>query len=334
MRVLYASSSVGLGHVTRDYHIRKNINGNVEWLTSGNALKYLKERGENINEISNSLYSLGDYIEKMIKNCEVKINPIDAYRLYKAVKHNAELITNEINFDDYDLIIADEFWEFMFVNIPKERSVFLTDFTKVNVKSNSYFEKLIIPRLNLGLINRINEKFSLKINLSLWDKDKNFINLGPAFSDDYFKVDTNEGDYILVNIGGTNAGLKVAEKLKEKMKEYDVKIIGSSKYFDPNPKKLIKDAGIIISLSGYGSVVESNALKKKTIFLFIENHFEHIENANIMRNRKGFRVYPCNKILDIDIKNEIEHLKKEDIDPLEINDSSYKVVEEIKKFIS
>ncbi|AFZ70609.1 hypothetical protein Calag_0869 [Caldisphaera lagunensis DSM 15908] len=333
MKILYASSSVGLGHITRDYHIKKRLNGEVIWLTAGNALKYIKEKGENFEEVSNKLLSLGDYIEKMIKNCKVRISISNSYQLYKAVKHNSELIKKEINFNDYDLIIADEFWEFMFINIPKERSVFLTDFTKVTM-NNSYIEKLIIPRLNSGLISRINEKFALKINLSLWDKDDNFINLGPVFTDNYLENDYKENDNILINVGGTNAALKIAEKIKDKLNDkYDVKIIGSSKYFNPDPKKTIKEAGILISLSGYGSIIESNLFKKRTIFLYIENHFEHIENANIIKGRKGFRVYPCNEILNINIKNEIEKLKKEEVDSLKLNDSTNMVVEEIEKLI-
>ncbi|MGC8573390.1 MAG: glycosyltransferase [Caldisphaera sp.] len=335
MKVLYASSSVGLGHITRDYHISNFIKSKIYWLTSGNALKFIKDKKENYVEISDNLNNLGYYIGSMIKNCKVKINLFNSYKLYKAVKNNANLIKSYVNFDDYDLIIADEFWEFMFIDIPKERSVFITDFTKVSYSTKSYFERFIIPKLNNGLRDRIKRKFTLAINLSIWDNDNEFLNLGPSFTSNFNNSINSKDNYILINIGGTNAGIAIAEKLKEKLEEkYNVKIIGSDKYFNSNPSDLIRNAEIIISLSGYGNIIESNVLKKKTIFVYIDNHFEQIENAKIMMNRKGFRVYSCKDVLKINILHEIENLKKEKIQPLEIKDSAIKVSEIINSFLN
>ncbi len=335
MKVLYASSSVGLGHITRDYHISNFIKSKIYWLTSGNALKFIKDKKENYVEISDNLNNLGYYIGSMIKNCKVKINLFNSYKLYKAVKNNANLIKSYVNFDDYDLIIADEFWEFMFIDIPKERSVFITDFTKVSYSTKSYFERFIIPKLNNGLRDRIKRKFTLAINLSIWDNDNEFLNLGPSFTSNFNNSINSKDNYILINIGGTNAGIAIAEKLKEKLEEkYNVKIIGSDKYFNSNPSDLIRNAEIIISLSGYGNIIESNVLKKKTIFVYIDNHFEQIENAKIMMNRKGFRVYSCKDVLKINILHEIENLKNEKIQPLEIKDSAIKVSEIINSFLN
>ena len=335
MKILYASSSVGLGHITRDYHISNFIKSKIYWLTSGNALKFIKDKKENYVEISDNLNNLGYYIGSMIKNCRVKINLFNSYKLYKAVKNNANLIKSYVNFDDYDLIIADEFWEFMFMDIPKERSIFITDFTKVSYNTKSYFERFIIPKLNNGLRDRIKRKFTLAINLSIWDNDNEFLNLGPSFTGNFNNSINSEDNYILINIGGTNAGIVIAEKLKEKLEEkYNVKIIGSDKYFNSNPSDLIRNAEIIISLSGYGNIIESNVLKKKTIFVYIDNHFEQIENAKIMMNRKGFRVYSCKDVLKINILHEIENLKKEKIQPLEIKDSAIKVSEIINSFLN
>ncbi|MGC9183512.1 glycosyltransferase [Caldisphaera sp.] len=335
MKVLYASSSIGLGHITRDYHISNFIKSKIYWLTSGNALKFIKDKKENYVEISDNLNNLGYYIGSMIKNCKVKINLFNSYKLYKAVKNNANLIKSYVNFDDYDLIIADEFWEFMFIDIPKERSVFITDFTKVSYSTKSYFERFIIPKLNNGLRDRIKRKFTLAINLSIWDNDNEFLNLGPSFTSNFNNSINSKDNYILINIGGTNAGIAIAEKLKEKLEEkYNVKIIGSDKYFNSNPSDLIRNAEIIISLSGYGNIIESNVLKKKTIFVYIDNHFEQIENAKIMMNRKGFRVYSCKDVLKINILYEIENLKNEKIQPLEIKDSAIKVSEIINSFLN
>ncbi|MGC9134189.1 MAG: hypothetical protein C0171_06105 [Caldisphaera sp.] len=335
MKVLYASSSIGLGHITRDYHISNFIKSKIYWLTSGNALKFIKDKKENYVEISDNLNNLGYYIGSMIKNCKVKINLFNSYKLYKAVKNNANLIKSYVNFDDYDLIIADEFWEFMFIDIPKERSVFITDFTKVSYSTKSYFERFIIPKLNNGLRDRIKRKFTLAINLSIWDNDNEFLNLGPSFTSNFNNSINSKDNYILINIGGTNAGIAIAEKLKEKLEEkYNVKIIGSDKYFNSNPSDLIRNAEIIISLSGYGNIIESNVLKKKTIFVYIDNHFEQIENAKIMMNRKGFRVYSCKDVLKINILHEIENLKNEKIQPLEIKDSAIKVSEIINSFLN
>ena len=334
MNILYASSSIGLGHITRDYHISSFIKNQIYWLTSGNALRFIKEKKERYVGISDDLKNLGDYINSMIKNCKVKIDTYNAYKLYKAVKNNANLIKSNVDFDDYDLIVADEFWEFMFIDIPKERSIFITDFTKISYNGKGYLERFLFSRLNNGLRDRIKQKFSLAINLSLWDKDDGFLNLGPSFTSSFDGYSNSQGDYVLINIGGTNAGIDVAEKIKEKIKEkYDVKIIGSDKYFNSNPSSLIKNAGIIISLAGYGSIIESNVLRKKTIFLFIDNHFEHMENAKVMMNRKGFRVYSCKDLLKTDILNVIEDLKNEDIEPLEIIDSAPKISEIINNFL-
>ncbi|MDP8003629.1 MAG: glycosyltransferase [Caldisphaera sp.] len=342
-KILYATSSIGLGHVTRDYHIKKFLNHDVIWLTSGNALNYLKIKNEKIETISYELKNLGSYLgDKIIRNCEVKINPLNSYSFYKAVKFNSEKIKEGIDFDSYDLIVADEFWEFLLLDrLPKEKSIFITDFTRITYNKMGFFEKYVIPKLNNGLRERLNKKFSLRINLSLWDRDKDYINLGPSFTHDFNEKNGRNGDsskneYILINIGGTDAAKNMAEKIKERLEKNKVEtiIIGSSKYFNKNPFKLMEKSEAIITLSGYGGIVETNILNKPAIFLYIDNHFEHLENAKLMENRKGYRVFSCKDLLRIDLLKTLNEITKENTEPLKLNDSAIEISKIIDNFNS
>ena len=59
-KILYASSSVGLGHVTRDLHLSKYIDwGEVTWLSAGQALMYLESRKLDVLPVSHRLMDLG-----------------------------------------------------------------------------------------------------------------------------------------------------------------------------------------------------------------------------------------------------------------------------------
>ena len=70
MRLLYFSSSVGLGHVTRDYRLGlelKRRGHEITWISSGKALQYLKHKGKNINSVSYELKSLGDVFHNFFR---------------------------------------------------------------------------------------------------------------------------------------------------------------------------------------------------------------------------------------------------------------------------
>jgi len=143
MRVLYLSSSVGLGHVTRDVVLAKQLaqkGASITWVSSGAALTYLKLKGENTTPVSERLLSLGDAFELVLKMGRVSLGPASLYSIYRVMRHNSDELSS-LNLEGYDAVIADEFWELL--GRKHKHPFFITDFTRLRGRFDPFLSRLI-----------------------------------------------------------------------------------------------------------------------------------------------------------------------------------------------
>lgn len=114
-RVLYVSGSLGLGHVTRDLAIaaelrRRDPSLRLCWLASEPALTVLREAGEEI------VPEAADYADNTMhvdggKDFRANI-VLYALRARKSWDHNGRLIGRMAEGGPFDLVVADEVYEF------------------------------------------------------------------------------------------------------------------------------------------------------------------------------------------------------------------------------
>ncbi|MGC9071250.1 MAG: hypothetical protein ACP5HK_00925 [Acidilobus sp.] len=326
-KVLYVSSSVGLGHVTRDYRLSRLLDwAEITWLTAGKALQYLLARGERVHELSHELTSLGGSIMNVIRDCSVRYGPMGLLRLYRDLRRNSDLIRGNLRLDDYDLVIGDEPWELMMsgLDIPR-RSALITDITYLGGR-----EGLVYGRLNSWLKRRF-RAFTLRFNVGLWARDEEFLTPGQlATHEDY--PGFSEGGPVVINIGGTDVGDMTANSLVSFLGSRGLKaeVIGGSR-FRPDPAELIARASALVVLAGYSSLVEVAFLRKRAVILKITGHFEHEENARVFEGRDGYRVLSCDKARPEEVYKSLIDVLRERPDPPQVRDASSYIASTIRR---
>lgn len=115
MNILYISGSLGLGHVTRDLAIarqlRRNLPGaEIEWLAAHPATMLLEEAGEKLVPESHQYANENIPAEQAARGA--KLNLLGYLLKARAQwKKNIEVFRNIITSRQYDLIIGDETYE-------------------------------------------------------------------------------------------------------------------------------------------------------------------------------------------------------------------------------
>jgi hypothetical protein len=330
LKVLYVTSSVGLGHVTRDYRLSRLLSGwaDITWLTAGRALEYLRARGERFHDASQRLRSIGTSLMHVIKGCRVTYSPLGLLRVYSDLRHNADVIRSEVDLGDYDIVIGDEPWELMMSGLrPSRRSVLITDITSLGSSDN-----FIMRRVN-SWVDYHFRSFTLRFNVGLWDRGDGYLRYGQIFTHDRYP-DPSDGDSIVVNLGGTDAGVGLAGTLYSYLdgKGLNVKVIGSAQLV-PDPTELIARAKALVTLAGYGSLVEVAALRKRAVILKIGNHFEHEENAKVFEGRPGYRVLRCDRADPGQIYRALLQVLGEEPQPPQVVDATQRIAEDIGKIV-
>jgi len=326
VKILYISSSVGLGHVTRDYRLAKELKRrghSVVWVTSGIALEYLKSRGETLHPISSELKSLGDQFEKFFKMGRLAPGARDLIALYRAAAHNRKKM-EEIGFDSFDAVISDEGWEILGQSPPK--TFFITDFESFSGRFG-----------NIGnyLLNRINQWYQASMSGNAANyyvglvppASKSFKYFGQLFTHEGNYPMSGDRDYVLITLGGTRAALDIAEKIKNA----GINAIFQSPYTGEkwhDPLQAIANASVVICMAGYGTLLEISAMKKRAIINVPYNDFEQESNAKIFDGRKGYRVIYMNR--DHDYRKLIEEVKDEAPDPPSFRDSASDLASDIE----
>jgi len=231
LRILLASSSVGLGHIVRDrvlVYALSNLGFDVEVLCSEPALSYAKHWGLKIHSVSHSIESLSKiYSEYYLSKEYGGFSLGFISRVNNVVNMNKNRILEEVVIDDYDAIIADESWELMkiFAERPALYSgihkILITDFlffkpTSIaeipsSILLNIFLRKsyrVFDTKLYVGLKNTTASRYGfidigllpsvLKGEMLSKNDARNILKLGDKYS-------------ILFSIGGTSGGIDMLE---------------------------------------------------------------------------------------------------------------------------
>ena len=174
-KILFLSSHVGLGHVTRDYRISialsslANTNLKIDWCTAEPAYTYLHIKREKILDICHKLSSMSVMMEEYMDK-KMIYRPLMLRKYLHALGRNYDVLRKGIDWDEYDLIVADEFWEIVLKGDEEilSKTIFITDIIFKNYESNP-FESLASYILNKFYIN-VYPKFMERFYIGLpWD---------------------------------------------------------------------------------------------------------------------------------------------------------------------
>lgn len=156
-KVLFISGSIGLGHVTRDLAIARELRKNnpqteIFWLAAQPASSVLKQAGEKLLPEANQYADENIFAENAAKG--VRLN-ILSYLLNARVgwTHNAEIFKKVVGKERYDLVIADEAYEIVLAwgedpELARIPFVMIYDFVGMDSMTNNPLEKLGIYMWN------------------------------------------------------------------------------------------------------------------------------------------------------------------------------------------
>ncbi|NHV06608.1 MAG: hypothetical protein HA495_04635 [Thaumarchaeota archaeon] len=337
MKVLFASSGIGLGHIARDFYLSSYMHwANISWITSGVALKYLEARNARIHEAAYSLERLDKIIEDMFENGILKVSLDKILKLYNTIKNNSIKLKELVNLDDFDSIVADEFWELLLLEKPATKVTFITDFLNFKPQINSIAQPLLLPHVNKVLHRKLKD-FETIIYIGLEPISVEELEFyGQIFTHGILDCNcTDEKDFVLINLGGTSAGYPLLNKvlpILDKLK-LNVRVIGSAKHFTPNPLYYVCCSKLVISMAGYSSLIELSRFKKRGIIVPLSGHFEQENNAKVFYGRPGYRVLNFGEIERF-LERYVIEIFDEDPDPPTFKDGSKEISERLKFIFS
>lgn len=240
LKLLYAVSSVGLGHVRRSIAIARKLPAEVTWLTAEPGLSYLKSASEKrILPVSHDLQSMSDAMEREASAGKISDMSRVARSSSRIARANYLLIRPYLR--DYDVLIQDEFAETMFSflwdrnarsSLPP-RLVVITDYVRFETRSANPLNRLILYYANRAL-----KRAFLSADLRLFADDldslpddrnlrrftsENFEILGPIVGEIptgskvelrsklLSKKGKNGNNVIVFSVGGTSIGRPLLE---------------------------------------------------------------------------------------------------------------------------
>jgi len=301
----FFSSPIGLGHVTRDIAIVKNLEDfSVNFVTGSGAAKILKKLNYNIDDVYNPPSFV---VENGVLNNQTKWL-WNYYQYYKNCKNISEKIIKKNN---SELVISDE--DFASLTIAQELkipNILITDVleTKFTKGIASFIEK----KMNKSMMNIIKNCDVVIIPENGEDVD-NIRRIGPIVREinlsreELRKKFSFNKKTILISVGGTDAGLFLIQKSIESILKLnlDIEIIlvtgpSITKKFDnvknlgfvDNLHELIYASDVVISLAGKSTIDEAKAYGTPGIFIPIKDHFEQENNSK----NEGFTFNDINKL--------------------------------------
>ncbi len=149
--VLFISGSIGLGHITRDLAIAREIRKqqpgvDILWLAANPASLVLKEAGEKLAPESTRYVNESEFAEKSAQGS--KLNLISYLIKAKgAWKQNVKVFTDLVTSQHFDLVIGDETYEInlalrQFPHLKTFPFVMMYDFVGLDAMTSSPIEKL------------------------------------------------------------------------------------------------------------------------------------------------------------------------------------------------
>ena len=303
MEVLFAISSLGLGHVTRcipiiDEFLNKDYN--VTIICHGNSLKYLKNKYQ--DEVN--YYDFEDYPKFMRGKGDIDYIPnliIDSKRLKDVINSERKFLDTLLKNKKYDLIFSDGRYGFYSKSIPSFMlshqikillPLTLKPFEKIVMKKNikllKNFNKVIIPDVNQdenlsgkmshGLMKYSRKKKFVGLLSSLYDLKTNY-----EIENSKLRDIVNDLEFLFI-MGGYLLEkrpdfIKQSEEQLKKINKKTVIVTGDVKkqrpefltenvvkipYIMGDLKKLMfKNANHIIGRTGYTTVMDLVQCNKK-----------------------------------------------------------------------
>jgi UDP-N-acetylglucosamine--N-acetylmuramyl-(pentapeptide) pyrophosphoryl-undecaprenol N-acetylglucosamine transferase len=301
----FFSSPIGLGHVTRDIAIVKNLKDfSFNFVTGSGAAKILKKINYNVDDV---YYPPSFVVENGVLNNQTKWL-WSYYQYYKNCKNISKKIIKKNN---SELIISDEdFASLTNAQELKIPNILITDVleTKFTKGIASFIEK----KMNKSMMNIIKNCDVVIIPENGEDVD-NIRRIGPIVREINLSREELRKKFlfnkktILISVGGTDAGLFLIKKSIESILKLnlDIEIIlvtgpSITKKFDnvknlgfvDNLHELIYASDIVISLAGKSTIDEANAYGTPGIFIPIKDHFEQENNSK----NEGFSFNDINKL--------------------------------------
>ena len=329
----FFSSPIGLGHVTRDIAIVKNIkNISINFVTGSGAAEILRKLDYKIDDVYNPPSFI---VENGILNNQTKWL-WNYFQYYKNCKKISEKI---IEINNSDLIISDEdFASLTVAQNLKIPNILITDV--LETKFTKGIASLIERKMNKSMMNIIKNCDVVIIPEEGHDQG-NIKRVGPIVREinvsreelrEKFSINKTT---IIISIGGTDAGLFLIEKSIESILKInqDIEIVVVSgpainkKFsnvrnlgFVDNLHELIFASDLIISLAGKSTIDEAKAYGTPGIFIPIKGHFEQEDNAKT----EGFVFEDINRLETL-ISEKLEQKRNK------INTNGAKLASEIIK---
>ncbi len=290
--LLFFSSPIGLGHVTRDIAVVQYLDDISKKFVSGEgASKLLFQYGFRVED----LYRPPSF---QVENGKLQ-NPLkwlfSYYTYYKRCKTiSSKIITSE----KPRMIISDEdFGSLVVAQKNGTKAILFTDI--LETKFTSGIGSLVEKRMN-HTMKKIIEKCNLVIVPENGQNYNNIVRVGPIVRETFHSRDDLRKKYlfnrktIVASIGGTDSGKFLLEKVIHVFKsmhlDADLVIVSGPTLqlsqtitrnlgFVNNLHEIIFAADLVISLAGKSTIDESKHYGTPGIFIPIKGHFEQEKNA-------------------------------------------------------
>ncbi len=291
LKLLFFSSPIGLGHVTRDLAISQYLdNISMKFVTGDVASKLLSRYNFELEDL---------YVPPHFDIRNGHLNQplkwlFKYYSYYKDCKRISSLMLKKYS---PNLIVSDE--DFASLTVAQEkgvRTILVTDILDTNFTSG--IGSILEKRMNKSMKNII-QKCDLVIMPESGDNKDNIIRVGPIVRKTSLTRELLREKFsfnkktIVVSIGGSSSGIFLIEKVIEIFSKINLDadlIIVSGPSADVNTKfrnlgfvenlhEVIFAADLIISLAGKSTIDEAIHYGTPGIFIPIKGHFEQEENA-------------------------------------------------------
>ena len=159
LKILFVSGSFGLGHVTRDLAVAREVRRRdptiqIAWLSASPTSELLTDAGETLVPECREYRCETDSAEQVGKAGQLSLTKY-VYRTLGKWIHNARVIGRTAQRGSFDLVIGDETYEVVVAHVlgvralPKAPLIIFYDFWGVDVTTGSLLERLGAWCLNL-----------------------------------------------------------------------------------------------------------------------------------------------------------------------------------------
>ncbi|MDH2907440.1 MAG: glycosyltransferase [Candidatus Nitrosotalea sp.] len=290
--LVFFSSPIGLGHVTRDVAISCNLDGISKRFVSGGAGPALiSQNGFDVD----NLYRPPAF---RVENGRLRQPLRWLFKYYSYYKECKEISSEILKMYNPRVVASDE--DFASLVVAQEmgiKTILITDILKTSFAKG--VGSIIERQMNKSM-KKIIEKCDLVILPENGRSEGNLFRVGPIVRNTSQSRESLREKYafhkktIVVSIGGTDSGRFLIEKILEiyskissdceivivsgpsfKIDHKDIRNLG----FVNNLHEIIFASDLVISLAGKSTIDESRHYGTPGIFIPIKGHFEQEENA-------------------------------------------------------